>query len=91
MGGLTSDQEHELQALKKMFETEGWAIFKRDQQKLLDHFKTAGWDSIKDMTGLWFAKGMMASLHAIINHERSIEAQETAWRDYVESGGETEG
>lgn len=86
---LTEENKAELQALEKMFESEGWRIFKRDQQALLDHFKTVGWDQVKDMNGLWFAKGMMASLYAIINHENAIAAQKEAWENYVaEQAGE---
>lgn len=85
---MTDEQKAELQALEKMFESEGWRIFKRDQQAMLDHFKSAGWESIKDMNGLWYAKGMMASLHAIINHEKSIEAQKESWAAQVEDSAD---
>jgi hypothetical protein len=80
----TESQRQELMALEKMFESEGWRIFKRDQQALLDHFRSFGWDQVKDMNGLWFAKGMMTSLHAMINHDKPIDAQKQAWAEHVQ-------
>lgn len=81
---MTEENKAEFQALEKMFESEGWRIFKRDQQAMLDMFRTNGWSNVKDLNGLWYAKGMMDSLHAIINHDKALEAQKELWESNVE-------
>lgn len=71
-----TSQEQELEALKKMLETDGWRIFHREHQQRVKDLRLTSWDSIKTLEQLHYLRGFIEALESIVNYDRLLEAQE---------------
>lgn len=67
-------QKQELAELQRMFETEGWRVFVRHSQERLDAMRLQGWQAIKSLEQLWYAKGAMETLEGLIGHDQQVAA-----------------
>lgn len=68
----------ENEALKAMFQTDGWAVLKRNTQSQLDHFREGFPFNVNDEKQLFFVRGMVATLTALLSLEEQLEAAEQA-------------
>lgn len=77
-----SDEEMEIEALRRMMETDGWTIFIREQRAVIDSLRQNSWDTIKTMEQLSYMKGFLAALEPIANFENKVDAQAQLMESY---------
>lgn len=70
---MTETQQLELEALKRMMETDGWRVFHREHSEQLKNLRLTSWDSIKTQSELDYMKGFLACLHGIVNYEHILD------------------
>jgi hypothetical protein len=74
----------EQMALTKMVESEGWRIFTRNTQAMLDNLRENGWGSIKTLEQLHYARGCMDTMLSCINFDKMLSVQ--AEMDLADNG-----
>lgn len=78
---MTQVEKQELEALKKMLETDGWRIFHREHAQRVKDLRLTSWDSIKTLEQLHYLRGFIEALESIVNYDRLLEAQEAQIQD----------
>lgn len=73
---MTEQEQQEVQALTKMFESEGWAVFIRSQSNVVENLRRNSWDSVKTLEQLHYMRGFLTALEGVVNYEKIIEAQQ---------------
>jgi hypothetical protein len=71
-----SREAEELDAIKKMLETDGWKIFHREHEQRVKDLRLTSWDSIKTLEQLHYMRGFLAALEGVVGYERLVEAAE---------------
>jgi hypothetical protein len=77
---MTREQE-ELEALKKMVETDGWRIFHREHSERVAKLRLQSWDSIKTLEELNYMKGFLAALEGVVGYDKILDAAEASLND----------
>lgn len=72
---MTREQQ-ELEALKKMLETDGWRIFHREHLSRLESLKANSWESIKTLEQLNYMRGELAILTQLVNYDKLLQVAE---------------
>ncbi len=80
---MTEQEQQELAALKKMFESEGWALFIRSQSTVVENLRRNSWDSVKTIEQLNYMKGFLTALEGVVSYEKLIEAQQQTPDDSI--------
>lgn len=68
----------ENEALRAMFQTDGWAVLMRNTQANLDNFRTGFPFNVDTLEQLYFTRGTMATLNMLLNIEAQLESQTEA-------------
>lgn len=76
---LTPEQKAEIFALEQMFLSEGWNVFIREQDGLLDSLVKGTVDNAKTSEELWLLKGAVTTLRQITGYENLIAARKASW------------
>ena len=76
---LTPDQQAEVYALEKMFQSDGWAILTREFSHTLGVLREGAIDHCQTPEQMWVLKGNVNALRHILGYEDSIQARKENW------------
>lgn len=71
-----STEKQELEALKRLLETDGWQLFHKAQKEQVQALRLTSWDSIKTLEQLHYMRGFLAALEGVVNYQNIVEAGE---------------
>lgn len=76
---MTEQQAVELAAIRKMLESDGWAVFHKQQKGAAESMRMTSWESVKTIEQLNYMKGFLEATEAIVNYENTVDATEASW------------
>lgn len=72
---MTREQE-ELQELKRMVESTGWTLFRREHENTVKELRMSSWDSVKTTDQLHYMRGFLAALEGVVAYDKLLAAAE---------------
>lgn len=66
----------ENEALKELFQTEGWRVLMRNTQSHVDAFRSGFPFNVNTLEQLYFTRGMVAALQTLLDMESQLERLE---------------
>lgn len=72
---MTRDEE-ELQELKRMVDSLGWTIFRREQEAAVKDLRLNSWNSVKTTDQLHYMRGFLDALEGIVGYDKLLAAAE---------------
>lgn len=70
--------KQENDALREMFQTQGWQVLMRNTKAHLDAFREGFPFNVNTVEQLYFLRGMSAALQVLMTMEQQLEAAESA-------------
>jgi hypothetical protein len=69
-------EDLELEALKRMLETDGWGVFHREHSETIKNLRLTSWDSVKTLEQLHYMRGFLDALESVVAYDKLLAAAE---------------